>query len=312
VDCRTVPLGYSVERRRLVVNDLEAVLVREVFSLYLQQRSTLAVTRLLNEAHRSTKRHVAANSRLREARPWTKADVTRILRNPVYAGYMSSHGELHDGEHKAIMDRETFSQVRDLLDGRSGSTKDHVRNAAYILRGLLRCACCGSAFTPASTRKGRTEYRYYRCVKRDKEGKDACPSSPLPAGAIEEYVIERLREAVAAGSLATDVEASVGERLRDRRKGLLTERRKLPSQIAALSAEGKRLLDTVAEVGGAARRLAEERLQGIGDELGRCEAPLATVSRLNATEKTRRPSAFRGNSTMTANLSEPILGSKSV
>jgi hypothetical protein len=38
----------------------------------------------------------------------------------------------------------------------------------------------------------------------------------------------------------------------------------------------------------------------------------ATVSRLNATEKTRRPSAFRGNSTMTANLSEPILGSKSV
>lgn len=36
------------------------------------------------------------------------------------------------------------------------------------------------------------------------------------------------------------------------------------------------------------------------------------VSRLNATEKTRRPSAFRGNSTMTTSLSEPILDSKIV
>jgi site-specific DNA recombinase len=160
----TVPLGYSVEGKRLVVNDLEAVLVREVFSLYLQQRSTLAVARLLNEAHRSTKRHVAANGRLREARPWTKADVTRLLRNPVYAGYMSSHGELHDGEHEPIVDRETFSQVRELLDGGSRPTKEHSRNADYILRGLLRCARCGSAFTPASTRKGHTEYRYYRCM----------------------------------------------------------------------------------------------------------------------------------------------------
>ncbi len=283
----TVPLGYTVEDKKLVVNDLEAVLVREVFSLYLQQHSTLAVARLLNESNRSTKRHVAANGRLREARPWTKADVTRLLRNPIYAGYMSSHGELHDGEHVPIVDPETFSKVRDLLDGRSGPTKDRGRNADYVLRGLLRCACCGSAFTPASTRKGRTEYRYYRCVKRDKEGKEACPSAPLPAGAIEEYVVERLREAVAAGSLASDVETSVKERLRVQRKDLLTERKKLPAQIAALSADGKRLLNTMAEVDGVARRLADGRLQGLGNELGRCEARLATVEReLAVIEKT--------------------------
>jgi site-specific DNA recombinase len=289
----TVPLGYTVQEKKLVVNDLEAVLVREVFSLYLQQRSTLAVARLLNKSHRSTKRHVAANGRLREARPWTKADVTRLIRNPLYAGYMGSHGELYEGEHKPIVDRETFSQVRDLLDGRSGPTKDHGRNAGYILRGLLQCACCGSAFTPASTRKGRTEYRYYRCVKRDKEGKEACPSAPLPAGAIEEHVIERLREAVATGSLAADVEASVKERLRDRRKELLTERKKLPGQIASLSAEGKRLLDAMAEVDGVARRLADERLQGLGDELARCEVRLATVERELATlERTALESSW--------------------
>ena len=225
------------------------------------------------------------NGRLREARRWTKADVLGLLKNPVYAGYMPSHGELYEGEHEPIVDRETFSKVHGLLEDAAGPTKNRGRNADYVLRGLLRCACCGSAFTPASTRKGRTEYRYYRCTKRDKEGKDACPSAPLPAGAIEEYVIERLREAVAAGSLAAEVEASVRERLLARRTDLLTERQKLPLQIAALSAEGKRLLDTMAEVDGVARRLAEERLQELGDELGRCEARLATVERELATLK---------------------------
>jgi site-specific DNA recombinase len=289
----TVPLGYSVVDKKLVVNDLEAILVREVFSLYLQQRSTLAVARLLNESNRSTKRHVAANGRLREARTWTKADVTRLLRNPVYASYMGSHGELYDAEHEPIVDRETFSKVHGLLEDAARPTKDRGRNPDYVLRGLLRCACCGSALTPASTRRGRTEYRYYRCVKRDKEGRDACPSSPLPAGAIEEYVIERLREAVAAGSLASDVEASVKERLRVRRKDRLTERKKLPGQIAALSAEGKLLLDTMANLDGVARRLAEERLQALGDELGRCERRLATVEReLAAIETTELDAAW--------------------
>ena len=77
---------------------------------------------------------------------------------------------------------------------------DPSRNPNYILRGLLRCACCGSAFTPASSRRGRTVYRYYRCLKRDKEGSQACPSSPLPADAIETYVIERLREVAKEGA----------------------------------------------------------------------------------------------------------------
>jgi hypothetical protein len=119
---------------------------------------------------------------------------------------MRSHGEFYDGEHEALVDRETFSRARALLDGATRETNDPSRNPNYILRGLLRCACCGSAFTPASTRRGRTEYRYYRCIKKDKEGREACRSSPLPADAIEAYVIERLREFAAEGTLADAAE----------------------------------------------------------------------------------------------------------
>ena len=213
-----IPLGYTVHERRLVVNEPEAALVREIFALYLEQRSTLAVARLLNEANRSTKRRVSTNGRITEARSWTKADALSVIKNPVYAGYMRSHGEFYDGEHEALVDRETFSRARALLDGATRKTNDPSRNPNYILRGLLRCACCGSAFTPASTRRGRTEYRYYRCIKKDKEGREACRSSPLPADAIEAYVINRLREFAAEGTLAdaAEIETSwVGRCLAD-------------------------------------------------------------------------------------------------
>ncbi|KAA0249415.1 MAG: recombinase family protein [Acidobacteria bacterium] len=274
-----VPLGYRVEEKHLVVVELEAVVVREVFALYQEHRSTLEVTRLLNERHRSTKRHRSEKGNLRESRTFTKADVTRILRNPVYAGYMASNGDLYEAEHPPIVDRETFARVGALLDGATRRTQANGRNPDYILRGLLRCACCGSAFTPASTRKGKTEYRYYRCVKRDKEGKNACPSAPLPAAAIEDFVVEQLRQAVQGSELAGEVADSVRKRVEGRRRDLRTERQKLPAEIARLSAEGKLLVETLAEAKGSARRLVEERLRDLGESLEKCEARLATAER---------------------------------
>jgi DNA invertase Pin-like site-specific DNA recombinase len=275
----SVPLGYTVEDKRLVVNELEAVTVREIFAVYLEQRSALAVVRLLNERHRSTKRHRAVNGNLREARSWTKGDVLRVLKNPMYAGYMASGGELHEAEHTPLIERETFTRARAQLDGATKTTKTNGQNPEYILRGVLRCASCKLAFTPASTTRGRTTHRYYRCIKRDKEGKEACPSSPLPAGAIEAYVVERVREATADGTLATDVAANVKARVSERRKDLRTERQKLPPEVAALSAEASRTVDSMAGMTGTARRLVDERLQQIGVQLARCEARLAAAER---------------------------------
>jgi len=274
-----VPLGYTVEGKRLVVNELEAVVVREIFALYIEQRSALAVTRILNDRHRSTKRHRATNGNLREARAWTKSDVLRVLKNPVYAGYMPSGGELHEAEHPPLIERETFTRARAQLEGATKTTKVNGRNPEYILRGVLRCACCSSAFTPASTTRGRTTYRYYRCIKRDKEGKEACPSSPLPARAIEDYVVERLREATADGTLAIDVTTNVKARVSQRRKDLATERQKLPPEVASLSAEAGRTVETMAGMTGTARRLIDDRLQQLGEQLSRCEARLAAAER---------------------------------
>ena len=274
-----VPLGYDVKDKHLVVNELEAVTVREVFDLYEQHRSTLAVARLLTERRRATKRH-RGRGKPRETFVWTKDDVTRVLRNPLCAGWMRLRDELHEGEHQAIIDRATFNRVRALLDGavRNGSS-NRGRNPSYILRGVLFCAYCGSAFTPASTRKGSREFRYYRCVKRDKGGTDQCPARQLPAQAIEEYVVERLREAAVTNSLAEAITASVKARVEARRKDLLIERRDLPAKIAKLTGEGRGLADNVRDINAPGRKFLEERFEKLGEHLGHLEARLAEVER---------------------------------
>ena len=181
--------------------------------------------------------------------------------------------------------RAYASRVRALLDRCEGKGPA-ARNPEYTLRGLLRCALCGKAMTPASSRKKGKVYRYSRCVTRAKEGRDACEARPL-ADAIERFVVERIREATRSGLLAREVERRLAGRLAREREKLETERAELPRQIVSLSAEGKRLVDLLATAAGPAHRMLAERRQEVGATLARREARLADVEReLDALDET--------------------------
>ena len=274
-----VPLGYQVVEKKLVVDELEASVVREIFDTYIERRSALAVVEALNERGRMTKRHCGVKGRIREARAWSKNDVLRVLKNPVYAGLMSYGEERHEAEHAAIVEREVFAQAGAMLKEAVGTRTAAVRNPDYILRGILICGGCGAAFTPASTRKRGREWRYYRCGTRDQKGRGTCPSKPLPAEAIEEYVAKQIREATADGNLAHDVTARVTERVAARRTALSIEKRKLPPEIAALATEGKRLTKMIGAAEGSARGLLEQRLEEVAGQEARYEARVAQVDR---------------------------------
>ena len=131
----------------------------------------------------------------------------RVLHNPVYAGFMRCGDELHESEHEPLVSREQFARV-------GGVPPDVV---AAVLDDDLR---------------------YYRCVTRDKHGRRACEARPLPAAAIEGFVIAKIRAVTAGGNLAQDVARSLEERSQRQRKSLFAERRALASKIARISSEG--------------------------------------------------------------------------
>ena len=275
-----VPLGYDVVEKKLYVNELEADTIRELFRLYLERCSGLEVMKELNRQGRATKRHVAKNGRVRQARTWSKDAVLRTLKSAIYCGMMPYKGEAYPGEHDAIISAEAFAQAQAILTGNYTPKRKAAQNPNYILRGLLRCECCGAAFTPGSTRRNGKVYRYYRCVTRDKQGKDACPSMPLPAQAIEEFVCDRIRQAVRSGDLNASVADQLLHTSGEHRVRFETERRLLPQKIAQLSAEGRGLIRKLDELeSDSARTMVEQSLDEIGTHLSAKQARLAEVER---------------------------------
>jgi site-specific DNA recombinase len=126
-------------------------------------------------------------------RLWSKSDVLVILRHPVYVGFVREGGETFPGEHVAIVDLKKFERAKAILEDHLRSGLAPVRNDEFLLAGLLRCAHCGRALSPVSSKPRERRFRYYRCITKDKLGREACPALQFPAEVVEEFVVERLR-----------------------------------------------------------------------------------------------------------------------
>lgn len=195
-----VPLGYEVLSKRLVVNEEEAWLVGEIYRRYLEDgASALSLVQWLNGAPEPTH-----GNRIKPRKaPWTQALVLHVLRNRLYLGEVHSHGVYYPGEHPALIDRETFERVQQKLAPQNRYREGRSRRVQpiYILRGILTCAACGKAMTTASSHRKGGVFRYYRCSTRNHQGRKACPTTQVPAEALEAYISDQVVEALSARSV---------------------------------------------------------------------------------------------------------------
>ncbi len=284
----TVPFGYQSVNKKLVVIENEAAIVREVFSIYLETQSSLAVARSLNE--RGLLKTIKARKRSPERRrPWTVQSIGYVLTSPIYAGLIRAADEIVPGEHEAIIEESRYRAVQEHRNIFASRNSRVIYNPGYLLRGLIRCAHCSAAMTPGSTRKkkkkGETkEYRYYRCSTRDKQGKEACPSRPLPAEAIESFVIERIKEVAQDETISKAAYETLEIRIAEEKKLLGKKRKLLAAEIGRLSIETKRLVESLGSgISSAARKLIENQLNQTGNLLADGEKQMQDLEcRLNA------------------------------
>ena len=192
-----VPLGYDASDRTLVINPAEAETVRRIFALY---RELGCVRRVKDEADRlglRTKCSITANGTERGGKPFSRGHLYTLLSNPIYTGQIAHKGELHPGQHPALIDDASWSTVRDQL---AANTSDHRRRAKAaepsLLAGLLVDAR-GERLTPSHAVKKGRRYRYYVSAALISEaGTDRAQGWRLAAKEIEEAVIRILADAL--------------------------------------------------------------------------------------------------------------------
>jgi len=194
--CGGMPLlGYDVDLHttQLMINEEEAEQVRTIFRLYRKHKALEPVLQELVRRGWCTKRWTTRKGRWRGGKPFTKGTLRKLLSNCTYRGQVRYRNETHVGEHQAIVDAALWQEVQNLLR-RPRRDRRESSKQGYLLQGLLRCRPCGCAMTPSQTRKGTRLYRYYTCCAAQKHGWQGCPSKAVPAGEIEQFVLEQIHQ----------------------------------------------------------------------------------------------------------------------
>lgn len=187
-------LGYDLDPAgsRLRVNEAEAERVRAIFALYLQQQALLPVVHELARRGWTNKRWTTRKGQVRGGRPFTKTNLYHLLTRVLYVGKVPHKCDAHPGEHPAIVEEATWQRTQEVLHRRPAGRARQASGA--LLGGLVFCAPCGTALTPAyASKKGRQRYRYYTCTNAQKNGHQACPAPSVPAAALERFVVDQIQ-----------------------------------------------------------------------------------------------------------------------
>jgi DNA invertase Pin-like site-specific DNA recombinase len=184
----TVPLGYRVENRKLVIEEIEAATVGMIFERFVSTGSATILARQLR----------AEGVTSRSGRPVDKGFLYKLLNNRVYVGEAVHKEKSYPGEHEPIVPRDLWDKVHAILvtNSRSRAANSRAQTPA-LLKGLL-FAPNGLAMTPTHTRKNGKLYRYYVTTSVLKVGPDTCLVRRLPAAEVEKAVLDQLRKMLSA------------------------------------------------------------------------------------------------------------------
>lgn len=177
----TPPTGYDYVDGHLVVNSYEALIIREIYRLFLAGRSINAISRELAPKY---------------AIPCSAAKIRHILKNSVYTGRVKFAGKEYPGIHEPLISEEMYTEVQRLFQspereaGKTSAQKTPFR-AGYLLSSLIYCAHCGARYS--------ANHGYYRCYSRSKSSrrfiKDPnCQNEHWEISALDHYVVSSIRQ----------------------------------------------------------------------------------------------------------------------
>lgn len=156
----SVPLGYDVKDKKLVINTKEAKTVRYIFKRYLQRKSFRFLIAELDSKNIITKKRTLSNGKTIGGTRFTYGPLAYLLKNRTYLGQTSHRDEWFPGEHQRILDDRLFQRVQDLLAEHSIKRTARRSNQGSLLTGIL-FDDRGNRMSPSFTTKKGVRYRFY-------------------------------------------------------------------------------------------------------------------------------------------------------
>ena len=103
------PVGYNYINGELIINEYEAMQVKEIFDLFIKGYTINQISLILFDKGYTTK---YGNRKY-------ASTVTSCLNLPLYIGKISYGGNLYDGKHQPIIDLETWDKAQKIYKSQS-------------------------------------------------------------------------------------------------------------------------------------------------------------------------------------------------
>ena len=214
--------GYVKEDKRLVIDETQAPMVRDLFRLYATGEYSMKQLETLfyEQGYRNYNGNKIAHTTM-----------SGIISNPKYKGYYVGNKvrivDMFTKKQKflppeewvmfkdetgeivpALVSEELWDKANEILRRRSEDVKNRqgICNHANLLTGKLFCTHCGAAYYRRESKsKDGTVNSKWVCSNKINNGADACPSFPIYENEIKPILFEVFNET------KVDVEALIDE-----------------------------------------------------------------------------------------------------
>ena len=190
------------------MDEAEGAIVRSIFERYYGPRSIPAVQGDLRSRGIASRVRTLATGRTIGGVALTNGPIAYILRKRMYLGEINHRRASFPGEHAAIVDRDLFDRAQAILDANRQGRRELRVNAPALLTGKI-FDDRGIPMMPSYAVKKNVRYRcYVSCVLAQGRRDEAGSVPRVPAQAIEDCVIAKVKEAVARARSDTRSQAT--------------------------------------------------------------------------------------------------------
>jgi DNA invertase Pin-like site-specific DNA recombinase len=191
----TVPFGYKIIDKKLVPNADEAKTVQHIYRRYLTLPSVMALMEEL-EAEGIFNRPSKISG---QSQPFVRGPLHYLLSNPTYIGKVRHKGQIHGGEHEAIIDQPLWEAVQEKRRAAIGMKRERGNGQhASLLTGMIRDHL-DRPMSPSHAVKQQRRYRYYvssmAAALDDGDSREA--ALRLPATELERAVVDAISDLLA-------------------------------------------------------------------------------------------------------------------
>ena len=156
----TIPLGYDVADKKLVINPAEADTVRAIFGAFVGLKSVQGTLRWAQRKGLRTKSRVRLDRQVGD-KAFEYGSIRCLLGNRLYVGEIDHKGKIHQGQHDPIVNRAVFDEAQAIL---ATLSSDAVRGPKLVSASLLQGLIVdrhGRTMGPVHTTRNGQRFRYY-------------------------------------------------------------------------------------------------------------------------------------------------------